>query len=132
MSRAAAALLLGVLASGCASRPRVEEWGLECRAEREPGRRLDLVRRMMESGDERAIPALADCLEAARLQGKLPDRVYGSGVIEPNVTVPAELWGLIILTGQDFDLDFARWRAWYAERRGRLQWDGGRRRFSVP
>ncbi len=121
---------MAVLAlAGCASASPLEEWSLRCREERDPARRLDLVRRMVDSGDERAIPALIDCLEAARKAGKGPDRVYGVGTVEPNVTVPPEFWGLYLLTGKDFDLDAAKWREWYEAHRGRLVWDGAKRRF---
>lgn len=117
--------------ASCASVPPLEELGLQCREERDPARRLDLVRRILDAGDERSIPVLIDCLEAARKTGKGPDRVYGVGTIEPNVTVPPEFWGLYLLTGKDFDLDADKWRAWYEAHRGRLVWDGGKRRFFV-
>ncbi len=95
----------------------------------DPARRLDLVRRIVDTGDERAIPVLIDCLEAARRLAKKPDRVYGAAAVEPNETAPPEFWGLHVVTGQDFDLDARRWRGWYEARRGRLAWDGGARRF---
>jgi len=123
-----AALAL-LLPAACAGGATVAEWGNECAAEMDPGRRLELVRNLVDSADERAIPALIDCLEAVRKRGKTPDRVYGTGTIEPNVTVPAELWGLHLLTGQDFDFDLPRWRAWYEKHQGKLSWDGGKRRF---
>ncbi len=97
----------------------------------DPVRRLDLVRKIIVSGEEESIPVLIDCLEEARRRAKTPDRVYGAVAIEPNVTVPPEFWGLHVITGQDFDLDAGRWRAWYEARRGRFVWEGGSRRFLV-
>ena len=123
-------LVLGVLA-GCSSLSPVEEWGVECRDEMDPARRLELVRRIMATGDERAIPVLIDCLEAMKRLGKTPDRVYRAKAIIPNETAPPEFWGLYVLTAQDFDLDRDKWTRWYESHRGRLVWDGGNRRF-VP
>ncbi len=124
------AFVLALLAS-CASAPPLQELGLRCQEERDPAVRLDLVRRIIDSGEPAAIPVLIDCLEAARKTGKGPDRVYGVGTIEPNVTVPPEFWGLYLLTGKDFDLDAGKWRAWYEAYRERLVWDGGKRGFIV-
>lgn len=123
--------LLLCLLGGCASGSGLEEWGRECRATMDPSRRLELVRRLVRSGDERAIPVLIDCLDAFRRMAKTPDRDYSAPTVEPNVTVPAEFWGLHVLTGQDFDLDVGRWRRWYERHEGRLIWDGGKRRFVV-
>ncbi len=95
----------------------------------DPVVRLDIVRRIIQTGEEEAIPVLIDCLEEARRLAKGPDRVYGAVAVEPNVTAPPEFWGLHVITGQDFDLDIARWRAWYEAGRGRFVWDGGARRF---
>jgi len=118
-----------VLAAGCAGTPPVVQWGRACEAEMEPEKRLELVRQIMGTGDERAIPVLIDCLAAAKRYGKSPDRVYRARAIVPNDTAPPEFWALHVLTGQDFDLDLDRWSAWYEGRRGRLAWDGGKRRF---
>ncbi len=128
--RAALPGLLAALAS-CASAPAVEEWGRACEAETDPAARLELVRRIMGTGEEGAIPVLIDCLAAARRLGKGPDRVYGTAAVVPNETAPPEFWALHVLTGQDFDLDLDKWRDWYRLHRGRLSWDGGRRRFFV-
>jgi hypothetical protein len=122
--------LLFVLGS-CASAAPLEEWGRACEAEMNPAARLDLVRKIIATGDQGAIPVLIDCLAAVRRRGKPPDRVYGSAAVIPNETAPPEFWALYIVTGQDFDLDVEKWRAWYDLHRGRLAWDGGRRRFFV-
>ena len=111
--------------------PPVVEWGQECESEMDRVRRLQLVRKIISTGDERAIPVLIDCLAAFKRYGKSPDRVYESGTIEPNVTAPPEFWGLYILTRRDFDLDVEKWRAWYELNEGRFVWDGGKRRFIV-
>lgn len=122
------ALLLLALA-GCASVPLVERWGRECESEMDPVRRLELVRKIISTGDERAIPVLIDCLEAFKRRGKKPDRRYESKTIQPNVTAPAEFWGLYIVTRKDYDLDVHKWRAWYELHEGKFSWDGGTRRF---
>jgi hypothetical protein len=116
--------------TGCAGVP-VEDWGRECQSEMNPSKRLDLVKRIVESHDERAIPVLIDCWAAAKRLAKKPDRVHDARTIEPNETASCELWGLWLITRQDFDDDIDRWRAWYEERRGKLVWEGGARRF-VP
>ena len=118
-----------LLAAGCAGPSSVPELGRECESTADPVRRLELVRRIVDFGDERSIPVLIDCLEAARRQAKKPDRVYGTVAVEPNETVPPEFWGLHVITGQDFDMDEKKWRDWYGTWRGRLVWDGGTRRF---
>lgn len=118
-----------LLAAGCAGTPEVVRWGWKCEPEMDPARRLEIVREIMASGDERAIPVLIDCLSAAKRYGKTPDRVYRAKAIVPNDTAPPEFWALHVLTGQDFDLDVDRWSDWYEARRGRLAWDGGKRRF---
>ena len=122
---------LVVILSGCASARPVEAWGRECRMEMDPERRLELVRRIMGTGEELAIPVLIDCLASVRTLGKAPDRVYRAKAIVPNDTAPPEFWGLHVLTGQDFDLDIDKWSAWYEAHRGRFEWDGGTRRFVV-
>ena len=122
-------VLLLVTAGGCASLPPVEQWGRDCRSEMDPARRLELVRKIISTGDERAIPILIDCLESFKRLGKKPDRLYGGGMIEPNVTAPAEFWGLYIVTRMDYDLDVDKWRAWYELHEGQFVWDGGTRRF---
>lgn len=125
------ATVLALLMAGCASLSPVERWGADCVAAKDPARRLELVRNIMSTGDERAIPVLIDCLESARKVGKGPDRVYSASTVEPNVTATPEFWALYVLTGKDFDFDVDNWRAWYELHRGRLAWDGGRRRFFV-
>jgi len=131
MMKRAAYLILSAALAGCASATPVEQWGRECQAEMEPAKRLELVRQIMGSGDERAIPALIECLASLKRLGKTPDRVYRAKAIIPNETAPPEFWALYVLTGQDFDLDLDKWSAWYDGCRGRLVWDGGNRRF-VP
>jgi hypothetical protein len=131
MRPTAGVLLLGViLTAGCAETPPVVVWGRQCQAEMDPDHRLDLVRQIMATGDERAIPVLIECLATVKRDGKTPDRVYRARAIVPNDTAPPEFWALHVLTGQDFDLDVDRWSAWYELHRGRLAWDGGRRRFA--
>ena len=121
--------IISVALAGCAALSPVEEIGKECEGEMDPSRRLELVRRIMGTGDERAIPVLIGCLDALKRLGKTPDRVYRAKAIIPNETAPPEFWGLYILTAQDFDLDLDNWRRWYESCRGRLVWDGGNRRF---
>lgn len=123
--------VLVLLAAGCASVLPVERWGRECRDEMDPVKRLELVRQIMGTADERAIPVLIDCLASAKNLGKMPDRVYRAKAVIPNDTAPAEFWGLYVLTAQDFDLDIEKWSAWYDSHRGRFEWDGGNRRFIV-
>ena len=123
--------LLLLLAGGCAATSPLDDWGQQCMATNDRARRLDLVKRLMSSGDEESIPILINCLEVMKRRGKGPDRVYEAASIEPNVTAPPEFWALFILTGMDFDLDIGKWRAWYERVRGRLVWDGGPRRFVV-
>ena len=118
-----------ILAAGCAGTPEFVKRGWACEAEMDPTRRLEYVREIMASGDERAIPVLIDCLAAAKRYGKSPDRVYRAKAIVPNDTAPPEFWALNVLTGQDFDLDLEKWSAWYDLHRGRLAWDGGKRQF---
>ena len=88
----------------------------------DPAKRLELVRQIMGTGDERAIPVLIDCLAALKRLGKTPDRVYRAKAIIPNETAPPEFWGLYVLTTKDFDLDIDKWSAWYDSQRGRLAW----------
>ena len=121
--------ILALFLAGCSAIPPVEQWGRDCRDEMDPARRLELVRQIMGTGDERAIPVLIECLDALKRMGKTPDRVYRAKAIVPNDTAPPEFWGLNVLTGQDFDLDVEKWSAWYESHRGRFDWDGGRRRF---
>jgi hypothetical protein len=125
--RAALGALLG--AAACAGSPPFVGWGRECESALDPGRRLELVRQIMGAGDERVLPVLIDCLAAAKRRGKGPDRDYKAKVVVPNETAPPEFWALHVLTGQDFDLDLDRWSAWYDVHRGRLEWDGAKRRF---
>ena len=122
--------ILAALA-GCSSVPTLDQWGQECRDAYEPAVRMSRVRALVGSGQERAIPILIDCLEDYKRKGKKPDRNYQATAWDPNVTVPAELWGLWMLTSRDFDFDVPKWRAWYANHEGRLDWDGGYKRF-VP
>jgi len=129
--RKGARVLVLLALAGCAAVPPVEQWGRECREEMDPAKRLELVRQIMGTGDERAIPVLIDCLAALKRLGKTPDRVYRAKAIIPNETAPPEFWGLYVLTTKDFDLDIEKWSAWYDSQRGRLAWDGGNRRF-VP
>jgi hypothetical protein len=118
------------LVAGCASAP-VDTWGRDCRDERDPQKRLALVRNIVDSGDERAIPVLIDCLESVRVNKKGPERVENARAIVPNQTAPPELWGLYVLTSQDFGMDTARWKDWYESRQGRFVWDPGSRKFTV-
>lgn len=129
MIRRAVPILLA--AAGCVSLSPVERWGRQCRDEMDPSRRLELVREIMASGDEQAIPVLIGCLASLKDLGKTPDRIYRAKAIIPNETAPPEFWGLYVITAQDFDLDIERWSAWYDARRGRFAWDGGNRRFVV-
>ena len=124
------ALLLG-LCVGCAGASELELIGGECMASNDRRQRLDLVKKWMVTGDLECIPILINCLEAMKRAGKGPDRNYEADSIEPNVTAPPEFWALYVLTGQDFDLEIGKWRAWYERVRGRLVWDGGTRRFIV-
>ena len=121
--------IISVLLAGCAGTPEVVRLGWKCQPEMDPVLRLEFVREIMASGDEQSIPVLIDCLAAAKRYGKAPDRVYRAKAIVPNDTAPPEFWGLHVLTGQDFDLDLEKWGEWYDRNRGKLQWDGGRRRF---
>ena len=123
--------LLLALFGGCAGASELDLLGDECMSSNDRHRRLALVKKLMVSGDRECIPILINCLEAMKRHGKGPDRVYEATSIEPNVTVPPEFWALYVLTGQDFDLDIAKWRAWYERVRGWLVWDGGSRRFIV-
>ena len=100
-------------------------------ASNDPAERLSLVKKLMVSGDPECIPVLIDCLEDMKRDGKGPDRIYEASSVEPNITAPPEFWALYVLTGQDFDLEIGKWRAWYERVRGRLVWDGGPRRFVV-
>jgi len=128
MTKQTVYFILSLLA-GCASVPPVEEWGRECRMEMDRERRLALVRQIMGTGDERAIPVLIDCLASVKRLGKTPDRVYRAKAIDPYDTAPPEFWGLNIVTGQDYDMDIEKWSAWYESHRGRFEWDGAMRRF---
>src|SRR5262245_48317332 len=103
MTRIGPALILLVTA-GCAASPPVVQWGEECAGEMDKVRRLELVRKIMGTGDPRSIPVLIDCLAALKRLGKTPDRVYRTKAILPNDTAPPEFWGLYTITGQDFDL----------------------------
>jgi hypothetical protein len=125
-----ALLTCAVLAAalGCAGAP-VDSWGRECRGETDAKRRLELVRSIVDSGDERSIPVLIDCLGSVKAEKKGPPRVEGARAIVPNETAPPELWGLYVLTGQDHGMDIGKWSEWYESRRGKLQWDPGTRRF---
>src|ERR1051326_6255061 len=81
-----------VFLGACAASPRVVEWGEECCAEMDRVKRLEIVRKIMATGDERAIPVLIDCLSALKRYGKTPDRVYRTKAIMPNDTAPPEFW----------------------------------------
>jgi hypothetical protein len=132
MNRLALVGVLGLGWGACAAPPPVVTWGRECEASRDPEHRLELVRKIMATGDERSIPVLIDCLAAAKDMGKGPDRQYAARTVVPNDTAPPEFWGLYILTQKDFDLDVDKWRRWYEGNRGRFQWDGATRRFYLP
>ena len=123
--------LLLVLFGGCAGASEIDLLGHECMASNDKILRLSLVKKLMVTGDQNSIPILINCLEVMKRDGKGPDRKYEAAAIEPNVTAPPEFWALYVLTGQDFDLDIGKWRAWYERVRGQLVWDGGSRRFIV-
>ena len=109
MRLTAGVLLLGaILAAGCAGTPPVVAWGRQCQAEMDPDHRLDLVRQIMATGDERAIPVLIECLASVKRDGKTPDRVYRARAIVPNDTAPPEFWALNVLTGTNSTAD--AWR----------------------
>ena len=131
--RALLASWILIALGGCSSTPMtpLERWGLQCQDSTDPDYRMARVRALVNSGDERAIPILIDCLESYKNDGKRPDRNYQTTSWVPNVSVSPELWGVWILTRQDFDLKIVKWRAWYAFNKGKLEWDGGERRF-VP
>lgn len=129
MNRLAPLLLLAF--AGCASAGTLDDWGRRCIGTTDRAERLEMVERLMRSGDEACIPVLIDCLESMKARGKGPDRVYDAAFMQPNVTAPPETWALVTITGMDFDLDIPKWRAWYDRVRGRLTWDGGPRRFIV-
>ena len=128
MRTTAAALLLIVLA-GCSATSPLEEVGEACIDSTDPAARMRCVRALVNSGSEEAIPILIDCLESVKEEGKLPDRNYQAKSWEPNVSVPAELWGIWMITRQDFDFDIEKWRLWYEINKGKLTWDGADRRF---
>lgn len=106
----------------------MQKWGAECMAELDPERRRELVTSIINSGDPGSIPVLIDGLEEVKRRAKKPDRDPKVKHLDPHSAGP-ELWGLYVLTGQDFDLDIRRWRDWWVENQGKLDWDPINRRF---
>ena len=120
--------ILLILVASCSSVSLVQEWGYECMHETDPFRRTQWVGKIMGSGDAASIAILIDCYEEALRQEKKPERDPAENFITPETAGP-EVWGLFILTGQDFGKDIPKWRRWWIENRDLLRWDAANRRF---
>ncbi len=117
-------LAAALLVSGCStSPPTIDTLGLQLKGETNSSIRLDLVQRITETGDHKMVPLLIDALQTVIDRGKPPDPDYTTNVVTQFTRGP-ELWGLIIITGQDFKREVAAWRQWWEANGAKLRWDG--------